>query len=87
MLISIHFERASNSNTHQPAAVSPFSSNHGSPLPAPSQTAITYSLGHMGAGNNAIAAAASQAIAATQQVLSSYSYAISCVVRKLFMEC
>lgn len=33
--------------------------------PAP---AISYNLGHMGAGSNAIAAAASQAIAATQQV-------------------
>lgn len=36
--------------------------------PPPSATAITYSLGHMGAGSNAIAAAASQAIAATQQM-------------------
>ncbi|XP_071546232.1 inhibitor of growth protein 3 isoform X1 [Panulirus ornatus] len=35
--------------------------------PPPSST-ISYTLGHMGAGSNAIAAAASQAIAATQQM-------------------
>ncbi|ROT61080.1 inhibitor of growth protein 3 [Penaeus vannamei] len=34
----------------------------------PSSSTIAYTLGHMGAGSNAIAAAASQAIAATQQM-------------------
>ncbi|XP_068217280.1 inhibitor of growth protein 3 [Palaemon carinicauda] len=34
----------------------------------PPSSAISYTLGHMGAGSNAIAAAASQAIAATQQM-------------------
>ncbi|XP_042858959.1 inhibitor of growth protein 3-like [Penaeus japonicus] len=34
----------------------------------PSSSTISYTLGHMGAGSNAIAAAASQAIAATQQM-------------------
>ena len=36
--------------------------------PPPPASAISYTLGHMGAGSNAIAAAASQAIAATQQM-------------------
>ena len=36
--------------------------------PPPPPSAISYTLGHMGAGSNAIAAAASQAIAATQQM-------------------
>jgi len=57
-----------NSTAHQSAASSPFSSNHGSPLPGPPQPPLAYSLGHIGSGSNAIAAAASQAIAATQQV-------------------
>jgi hypothetical protein len=39
------------------------------PLPT-TPTNVSYNLGHIGAGGNAIAAAASQAIAATQQVLS-----------------
>lgn len=55
-------------SAHQSATSSPFSSNHGSPLPPTTQPSLAYSLGHMGAGNNAIAAAASQAIAATQQM-------------------
>lgn len=57
-----------NSTAHQSAASSPFSSNHGSPLPGPPQPPLAYSLGHIGSGSNAIAAAASQAIAATQQM-------------------
>lgn len=36
--------------------------------PAAAAPPVNYSLGHMGAGGTAIAAAASQAIAATQQV-------------------
>jgi hypothetical protein len=49
----------------------PLSASSGSipttPLPT-TTTNVSYSLGHIGAGGNAIAAAASQAIAATQQV-------------------
>lgn len=43
------------------------------PLPA-APTNVSYSLGHIGAGGNAIAAAASQAIAATQQVQTVMKY-------------
>ncbi|XP_066992429.1 inhibitor of growth protein 3 [Anabrus simplex] len=37
-------------------------------VPPPNPTNVSYNLGHIGAGGNAIAAAASQAIAATQQM-------------------
>lgn len=51
----------------------PLSASSGSlptaPLPT-TTTNVSYNLGHIGAGGNAIAAAASQAIAATQQVLT-----------------
>jgi hypothetical protein len=51
----------------------PLSASSGSlpttPLPT-APTNVSYNLGHIGAGGNAIAAAASQAIAATQQVLT-----------------
>lgn len=49
----------------------PLSSSSSSvpPTPIPATTPnVSYNLGHIGAGGNAIAAAASQAIAATQQV-------------------
>lgn len=49
----------------------PLSASSGSvpatPIPATTPN-VSYNLGHIGAGGNAIAAAASQAIAATQQV-------------------
>jgi hypothetical protein len=51
-------------NSHEKVGVVGAQSAHSSGTSTP----IAYSLGHMGAGGNAIAAAASQAIAATQQV-------------------
>lgn len=51
-------------NSHEKMAIMGSQSAHSSGTTTP----IAYSLGHMGAGGNAIAAAASQAIAATQQV-------------------
>ncbi len=45
------------------------SSTGGTIIPGGAVPPLAYSLNHMGAGGNAIAAAASQAIAATQQVI------------------
>ncbi len=52
-------------NSHEKAGTSGFLVPYTSGSTTPT---LAYSLGHMGAGGNAIAAAASQAIAATQQV-------------------
>lgn len=52
-------------NSHEKAGTSGFLVPYSSGSTTPT---LAYSLGHMGAGGNAIAAAASQAIAATQQV-------------------
>lgn len=51
-------------NSHEKAGTSGFQGVY----PAGANNPLAYSLGHMGVGGNAIAAAASQAIAATQQV-------------------
>lgn len=64
---------SSSSSSSLPGATPP-ATNHVvppnvvTPAPPTCQPAISYSLGHIGAGSNAIAAAASQAIAATQQM-------------------
>jgi len=60
-------KKAERKNSHERAGTSGVapSSAHSSGMTTPT---LAYSLGHMGAGGNAIAAAASQAIAATQQV-------------------
>lgn len=59
----------------------PLSASSGSlptaPLPT-TTTNVSYNLGHIGAGGNAIAAAASQAIAATQQVLTVMNVLLKC---------
>jgi hypothetical protein len=57
-------KKSERKNSHEKLALMASQSAHSSGTTTP----IAYSLGHMGAGGNAIAAAASQAIAATQQV-------------------
>jgi len=57
-------KKSERKNSHEKMSIGGVPSAHASGTSTP----IAYSLGHMGAGGNAIAAAASQAIAATQQV-------------------
>uniref|UniRef100_T1IYD5 Inhibitor of growth protein n=1 Tax=Strigamia maritima TaxID=126957 RepID=T1IYD5_STRMM len=59
---------SNHTNTNPVAVSNPVASVASVTTPPVQQPSIAYSLGHIGAGSNAIAAAASQAIAATQQV-------------------
>lgn len=62
-------KKSERKNSHEKAGTSNML-GHGVYPTSGASTPLAYSLGHMGIGGNAIAAAASQAIAATQQVFT-----------------